>query len=185
MIFLRHKAQAGTAILEGTADAVSTASRQLEKPVPYLRRIPNLLPYVKIVAVDWPYALSHSALVIPTSYVLQLAAHVFAPVILLVRIIFDVAIRAPLSALVWVMALLYPVYVFLGIAVLVGALFGLAGAGVGWFGLWLVQKEDDDDAAVGGIYQTFVQEDVKGKGKARESGMTPAPKRPKKVEFVD
>jgi len=180
------------------AEGPTIARQVAAKPVPYLRQLPNLFPYLlslpyllRVVFFDWPIAVARP-LLIPISYLFYVLGQLFAPVIILAQVVFDIAIRAPWNAIVWVAGLLYPVYVFCGVAALVGALFGLAGVGVGKLGLWLASTDDGEEWGSApdprARNSTFPLQDRKGKGKAREIKLEePAeatPKRGRRVEFA-
>ncbi|KAG8917313.1 hypothetical protein FRC01_002526, partial [Tulasnella sp. 417] len=114
----------------------------IEKPIPYLRRLPNVIPYTLVI----PSVLASivtTLLSFFNTFLLSPLLTLLAPVVILGQLSFNIFIRAPWNAFAWFLKLLYPIYVFCGIAVLVGALFALAGAGIGKFGLWLAVPQTE------------------------------------------
>ncbi|KIO19401.1 hypothetical protein M407DRAFT_30941, partial [Tulasnella calospora MUT 4182] len=108
----------------------------IEKPIPYLRRLPNVIPYILVIPSVLASIVS-TLLSFFNTFLLSPLLTLLAPVVILGQIAFNILIRAPWNAFSWFAKLLYPIYVFCGIAVLVGALFALAGAGIGRVGLWM------------------------------------------------
>lgn len=124
--------------------AVSAAADQA---TPYLYRLPNIFPYIwpilRPIFISTPKAIftvTFNVLYVPTAYIIHFLGMLFAPIFLLLRITFDLFIAAPVNAIVWVVNLLYPIYVFVCVAALVGALLGLVGVGIGKAGLYLVNS---------------------------------------------
>jgi len=154
---------------EQLADSVKATQQTIATtpPIPYLKRLPNVTPYILPVLnylfVHLPYVVGSfvfSLLYVPISYVLTIVARVLAPVWILLEVTFDVFVWAPYHALVWVATLLYPIYVFCGVAALVGAMLGLLGVGLGNLALYLTSKLADAAREDGILRDT--------KGKARE-----------------
>ncbi|KAG8901181.1 hypothetical protein FRB99_005490 [Tulasnella sp. 403] len=191
------KASDAVETLVSTAAGAGGVPSAAERPIPHLRRLPNVLPhiigllmYAKPLFIDFPYYLLSWVLTIcamPITLLYYILNQLLAPVIILAQVVFDVFIRTPWNALTWVLALLYPVYVFCGIAALVGAVCGLAGAGVGRLGLWLTMRNDlSDDGGIGEPVATD-KRSLKGKKKEvriDESGTGRPRGMRRKVEFA-
>ncbi|THU93527.1 hypothetical protein K435DRAFT_861443 [Dendrothele bispora CBS 962.96] len=62
----------------------------------------------------------------PILFPIPILAYVFAPVTVLAEIFFEIFIATPYYVVVYLLDLFYPVYVFCGIACIVGASIGLA-----------------------------------------------------------
>ncbi|KAG8870212.1 hypothetical protein FRB97_000216 [Tulasnella sp. 331] len=138
---------------ETIALAVSAATTQpavqptLPQATPYIYRLPNIFPYIwpilRPIIISVPRAILvfiFNLLYVPVAYTTRFLGKVFAPIFLLLWITFDLFIATPVKAVIWVLTLLYPVYVFICIAALVGALLGLVGVGIGRTGLYLVNS---------------------------------------------
>lgn len=177
------------------AEAVRTVViENIEKPIPYLRRLPNIVPYIIVIpsiVASITVSVVSTLLSFFNTFLLSPLLTLFAPAVILGRISFDIFIRAPWNALSWILKLLYPVYVFCGIAVLVGVLFGLAGAGIGKLGLWMTGRTEEEEGAEEGgsrfdrLGRPRAFEDRKGKGRelpVEEFGGT---RKPRKVEFAN
>ncbi|KAG8916415.1 hypothetical protein FRC00_000174 [Tulasnella sp. 408] len=159
----------------------------IEKPIPYLRRLPNVIPYILVIPSVLASIVS-TLLSFFNTFLLSPLLTLLAPVVILGQISFNIFIRAPWNAFTWFLKLLYPIYVFCGIAVLVGALFALAGAGIGKFGLWLTVRPEDNEEG-GSVRDRFGRprgyEDWKGKGREMAGEDLGGLRRPRKVEFAN
>lgn len=160
--------QVFTKATEMLVDNPTPAGRKPDRPVPYIKQLPELYPYirsyVKPFLISLPFAVAKFIFLLfwkPLSYVLFVIAKILAPVWVLCQVVFEILIRIPWNVLVWLSGILYPIYVFCGVAALVGGLLGLLGVGMGKFGLSLValEQSDTDDAPV------VIAEDRKGKGR--------------------
>lgn len=158
----------------------------IEKPIPYLRRLPNVIPYILVIPSVLASIVS-TLLSFFNTFLLSPLLTLLAPVVILGQISFNIFVRAPFNAFTWFLKLLYPIYVFCGIAVLVGALFALAGAGIGKFGLWLTERPEDNEEGGSGrdrFGRPRRSEDWKGKGREMPGEDLGGLRRPRKVEFA-
>lgn len=182
---------ASAAIKESAENLIAVA----EKPIPYLRRLPNLFPYIisaplllRPLIFDWPYAIVSTLVgifAIPVTYALGVLTQLLAPVIILAQVTFHIFVRTPWNAFMWLMRFLYPIYVFCGIAALVGGLFGLAGAGVGRIGLRLTAKEETTEEEA--YEMRSPRSSLSRKGKTREikrEASAERSRRGRRVEFA-
>ncbi|KAG8946590.1 hypothetical protein FRC04_011568 [Tulasnella sp. 424] len=167
----------------------------MEKPIPYLRRLPNIVPYIIVIpsiVASITVSVVSTLLSFFNTFLLSPLLTLFAPAVILGHVSFDIFIRTPYNAFSWILKLLYPVYVFCGIAVLVGVLFGLAGAGIGRVGLWLTGRTEEAEEGAEEQGSRFDRlgrprafEDRKGKGRELPVEDIGGTRKPRKVEFAN
>jgi len=203
-----------TIIQAGEAFAKSAEKLTSAPPTPYLKKLPDLSPYIlralgytKPLFVDVPYALLRFtvlAIFLPISYVFYALSAVLSPVWVLCEVTFGIFVLVPWRALSWVAGWLFPVYVFCGVAALVGALLGLLGVGIGNVGLYLASSEKAHEVEVEEDYSEVQEKNLKERtgrargmptqlGAQRSRNTTPAasikiedePRRVRRVTFVD
>lgn len=175
-MFVTTVINAGQAFVKST----TTGSAQNMTPVPptpYLKKLPDLSPYVlralgytKPFFIDLPLAIGRYILLgvyLPIAYLFHTLLAILSPVWVLLEVTVGIFVVAPFNALSWLAGLMFPVYVFCGVAALVGALLGLMGVGIGNAGLYLVSGEAaDTGSSYGGARETTLSE---REGRVREA----------------
>ncbi|KAG8986736.1 hypothetical protein FRB94_002955 [Tulasnella sp. JGI-2019a] len=181
--------------ISATTVAAQAPTRTPAVP-PYLHRLPNIFPYFSpilyTIFISLPksvFLFIFNALYVPTAYTLSIVGKLLAPIWILLEVTFDLFILVPVKAIIWLFNLLYPVYVFVTVAAIVGALLGLVGAGIGKAGLRLVNPSGEQstgdvghmDARARAIkerereWELEQERERNSKGKGRETGTIPTP----------
>ncbi|KAG8929682.1 hypothetical protein FRC02_005232 [Tulasnella sp. 418] len=136
-------------------------------PVPYLHQLRRVLPSLYycsyIVTSLWKVIIVNIVAVV--AYGLRFLRFAFAPGFVLAEICFEIFIMRPLAFAQGIMQLLYPIYVFVGIAALVGATLGATGVLGGWLGTYWSQAAIDADplAEEGVVLSRRTKDKVMGK----------------------
>ncbi|THH11452.1 hypothetical protein EW146_g8040 [Bondarzewia mesenterica] len=82
----------------------------------------------------------------PLALFLPVLLYVFAPVILFLQLLFDALIITPFNVLIYILQAVYPLYVFVGVACISGAVIGLgARQVVGVVGRGLLRRRPSEE----------------------------------------
>ncbi|KII90257.1 hypothetical protein PLICRDRAFT_40462 [Plicaturopsis crispa FD-325 SS-3] len=118
--------------MSSTISASASPSTTSPTPVP----LAKFLPFLNQAAHSSFYLLRASFAVLPRLYgplttvvtwPLPILLYLLSPVFVLTHILYSTFIETPYNAIVGLAVALYPVYVFVGIAIVLGALVGVSG----------------------------------------------------------
>lgn len=109
----------------GTTNAPPTG---LQQAIPYVLSAGSaLLSGISVASRFFASLLSTTAHSILIFSPIPILLYIFAPVIVFSELVVDVFVRLPYQLAAYLLDAFYPVYVFCGVACIIGALFGLFG----------------------------------------------------------
>jgi len=103
---------------------VSTDTPPILQLLPFLSASLSTLSSV-LSYIFWVALSAVAYLITPLTLLASALAYIFAPPILLLRALVDILVITPYHVTVYIFQALYPVYVFVGVACIIGAVIGL------------------------------------------------------------